>query len=436
MRLRRRPLIVAALTILMVCRWRTEILSYTNRSTYERTADEIEPRIPETSYNYSIFHRQQESPTECASFLVPKTTNYVRAPANRVDLGFKEHGRVVRVGLDLLENAPDEFLGESDEQYHFFHFLEHVLILYHTLIQSNLTSTNSRIAWLHSSAYPDKMHVCRMNMVNCFATGILFDHWGSGDDELELSYHGWNESSPALAADVDVVLVTARFGCDHGGVNKMFAAYAFDFPAHAWHNDIVQGLARMQRLNGANVTAVPVDSVIPPPLVVVSYVDRQNTGRTMPTDDHDWLVSTLEAMHASREIVFRHLHMEDLQVSEQLLMAFTSDILIGVHGNGMSHQLWMKPGSVVIEIYAYFPFQYDYYYLSLCMNHTYVGVWNGRVMDMNNEEAVNGSFSYTGNNLRGYRKKAYIQRIQFENATKDGIVQAIRHRVHVTNIVQ
>ncbi|ORY35905.1 hypothetical protein BCR39DRAFT_512977 [Naematelia encephala] len=85
---------------------------------------------------------------------------------------------------------------------------------------------------------------------------------------------------------------------------------------------------------------------------ILTYVNRQMTSRRLEAEDADLLLESLNQLHAKGEVEFHNAIMENMDRADQFCLALKSDILIGVHGNGLSHQLWMKPGSAVLEDYA------------------------------------------------------------------------------------
>jgi hypothetical protein len=50
--------------------------------------------------------------------------------------------------------------------------------------------------------------------------------------------------------------------------------------------------------------------------------------------------------------------------------------MVGVHGNGLSHQLWMRPGSGLIEIMKSGGFTRDYAILAEMASHEYYAIHN------------------------------------------------------------
>ncbi|RSH87846.1 uncharacterized protein EHS24_000364 [Apiotrichum porosum] len=113
-----------------------------------------------------------------------------------------------------------------------------------------------------------------------------------------------------------------------------------------------------------------------PTVPVVTYIDRQKTARRLLPDCHEDLVKSLQALHDNGDIEFVHAQMEFIERTEQFCLAARTDIMVGVHGNGLSHQLWMKPGSGVLEIMMPDSFLRDYSILAELMSHEYYAVHN------------------------------------------------------------
>lgn len=108
---------------------------------------------------------------------------------------------------------------------------------------------------------------------------------------------------------------------------------------------------------------------LPPPKPLVTYVSRQGGGRRLLAADHDALVEALEELMQQGICEFKVVQFEKMKLKEQVeVMAKStvsvilgrpvrgphdSQIMLGVHGNGLTHQLWMPPTpkSTVIEIF-------------------------------------------------------------------------------------
>lgn len=143
----------------------------------------------------------------------------------------------------------------------------------------------------------------------------------------------------------------------------------------------------------------------PPSSAVLTYVNRQGTGRRhLNESSHDSLMDALyeiegEGLARMSPLLLSRLancldqltdlsldqrlspsevydaKMEKLPKSEQLGLSSRTDILIGVHGNGLSHLMWMPRGSHIIEIFAKDGFTRDYEMLTRSLGHHYYAVW-------------------------------------------------------------
>ena len=213
-----------------------------------------------------------------------------------------------------------------------------------------------------------------------------------GDSYEPLSNADQDANHATMLNDVDVLLLIHREQCQGGAQNynknknnsyltlaKMWRTVAH-FPALAWYKQVQAALVPQPTLQSNQVAT----SRRRRPLVV-GYIDRQNTDRRIPQAFHAWLVQYLQQLQDNDGlgllVEFYHLHMEDYPAATQVQMASSLDVMIGVHGNGLSHQVWMKPGSFVMEFYWDEHFRYSYPLAAQLWNHTYAGLCNGRPLD-------------------------------------------------------
>lgn len=79
---------------------------------------------------------------------------------------------------------------------------------------------------------------------------------------------------------------------------------------------------------------------------VVTYIER-DPPRTLTEDTRDKLKHTVEQQGCT----FNPVDFAALDYAHQLQTIRNTDVLIGVHGNGLTHSLFLKPGSMVIELF-------------------------------------------------------------------------------------
>ncbi|KAF8886772.1 hypothetical protein BD779DRAFT_606449 [Infundibulicybe gibba] len=122
--------------------------------------------------------------------------------------------------------------------------------------------------------------------------------------------------------------------------------------------------------------------VSPPQLVsdkpIVTYISRQGGGRRLRDEDHQALVAALEDLEAEGVCEVHVVRMELMTLKQQLDMASRSTIMLGVHGNGLTHTIWMPPSprSTVFEIFIPEGYLFDYEMLARNMGHRHYAVWN------------------------------------------------------------
>jgi len=111
---------------------------------------------------------------------------------------------------------------------------------------------------------------------------------------------------------------------------------------------------------------------------VITYISRQEWGRRMLIqEDHDKLVEELYKLRDQYGYEVNVVSMDKLSPGEQLQLAGRTTIMMGVHGNGLTALLWMKPSprSTVMEFFYPGGFAHDYEYTTRALGMTHYGFW-------------------------------------------------------------
>eukprot|EP00475_Leptophrys_vorax_P040562 TRINITY_DN7543_c0_g2_i2.p1 TRINITY_DN7543_c0_g2~~TRINITY_DN7543_c0_g2_i2.p1 ORF type:complete len:424 (+),score=102.56 TRINITY_DN7543_c0_g2_i2:161-1273(+) len=90
-------------------------------------------------------------------------------------------------------------------------------------------------------------------------------------------------------------------------------------------------------------------------------VDRSEGRRSMNRTVFFELTS---ALSATGKFELEIAQFEKMSFFDQIKAAEDADVIMGVHGNGLTHVLWMKPGSTLVEIFPAGMFVTDFEFLS------------------------------------------------------------------------
>jgi hypothetical protein len=108
--------------------------------------------------------------------------------------------------------------------------------------------------------------------------------------------------------------------------------------------------------------------------LVVTYVLRNEPRRLDPAQENE----LLEKIRQIPSIDLQIVDFAKLSFPEQVQIAANTDILLGVHGNGMSHTLFLPQGAALIEIFPENTFRVEYWIFAKIRKLDYFGWVPGR----------------------------------------------------------
>lgn len=109
------------------------------------------------------------------------------------------------------------------------------------------------------------------------------------------------------------------------------------------------------------------------------YISRQRDGRRLESG----VANALEVMLTTEMTPFYNVDivfMQDFSAVDQIRRAAASNVMLSVHGNGLSHAMWMPRGGAVVEIFPNQRCLRDYYTLTTVAGHAWVGVDNNTLV--------------------------------------------------------
>ncbi|KAG8221356.1 hypothetical protein J3R82DRAFT_1528 [Butyriboletus roseoflavus] len=173
---------------------------------------------------------------------------------------------------------------------------------------------------------------------------------------------------------LDRVVFSDRSAAMHGETQResgRTAAEAFALPGSVhWWATIRGAVTKFSRLDeGFDEGSKP----------VITYVSRQEWGRRqLILEDHEKLVQELYKLRDQHGVEVNVVSMDKLSHAEQFRLAGRTTIMMGVHGNGLTSLVWMKPSPKATVIEFFYPkgFARDYEYTTRLLGMVHYGVWN------------------------------------------------------------
>ncbi|TFK65300.1 hypothetical protein BDN72DRAFT_801277 [Pluteus cervinus] len=140
-----------------------------------------------------------------------------------------------------------------------------------------------------------------------------------------------------------------------------------------------------------------------PKKIVITYISRQGGNRRkLIDDDHAGLVRAVKDLVARKEgWEFREVEAEKFSREEQIEQAAETTIMLGVHGNGLTHLVFMPPTrrSAVIELFYPGGFAHDYEWTSRALGMRHYGVWNDTYFTHPNAPQVDYPEGFQGDSI-------------------------------------
>ncbi|EIW69813.1 hypothetical protein TREMEDRAFT_61582 [Tremella mesenterica DSM 1558] len=109
---------------------------------------------------------------------------------------------------------------------------------------------------------------------------------------------------------------------------------------------------------------------------VITYISRQSSRRHLKHESHLELVENLEKKAKENDWELYIVEAEKMTKEEQFALAGKTTIMLGVHGNGLTHLIWMPstPRSAVIEMFYRGGFARDYSWTAESLGIKHYGV--------------------------------------------------------------
>lgn len=192
-----------------------------------------------------------------------------------------------------------------------------------------------------------------------------------------------------------------------------------------WWRPVRNAVWRFAGVTGADIATPPgatvqehlIEEFEETDKITITYISRQGSRRRLIPEDHDILVSELESLVArknaqvmltkgsdgvgGKEWVLNVVRAEQLTKDEQVRIASQTNILLGVHGNGLSHLILMPRTRVSAVIEIFFPggFAHDYEWTARGLGLKHYSIWNDTYFTEDNTPRVKYPDGFQGSSI-------------------------------------
>ncbi|KAK0219115.1 hypothetical protein IW262DRAFT_1080213 [Armillaria fumosa] len=351
--------------------------------------------------------------------------NYITPPEAQQRWGGETQNRVWTVeGNTLLVNEHSQFLG------HFYHLVAELFFGVQAFWHGTFSVPSAVDAESAKFAYPSPPALDRVIFTHSDANGWR-DRPGFNAYFMRAAFpsvaiedkQDWEDRIAATSgSSVDrawhfpLVLLTDRSASHHGAVcgsqTQRIASEAWEYmrdqsrlmgtKVGGWWEPI---RASVLRFSGMDVVRPGGDDLQMPDKVVITYISRQNTERRRLTDEaHDSLVTALQELVERKKDEGWELNImyaEQMSKDAQVHAAARTTIMLGVHGNGLTHLLFMPPTKVSMVIEIFYPggFAHDYQWTTRALGMSHVAVWNDTYYTHANKPGVDYPSGFQGNHI-------------------------------------
>ncbi len=138
--------------------------------------------------------------------------------------------------------------------------------------------------------------------------------------------------------------------------------------------------AAVVKFAGGEVKRIDLTHLPSPEKVVLTYVSRQATwSRRFSHEHHAVVLQALEGLAKRKGWEFNELT-ADMSREKQIQVASRTTVLVGIHGNGLSHLVFMPPtkASAVVEVFNPPGFAHDYEWTARALGMAHYAIHHDR----------------------------------------------------------
>lgn len=270
-------------------------------------------------------------------------------PRGSVQTSFSEPVRQVINGLSVI--VMDNHGPPHNWMNHYYHVMEHLLGVWATL--QTIGRKGDQVAQVTFTEIQKIDHVADDFLATLMAAAFPKAKFIGGTDFLAASRHGLVRMEAAITSN--------RLGCYKSWAKNSQESHS-NLLLVCMHNSIRKTFPafreRLHRYLDVSLRAKTWSfPVVRPYKLTAIHVAR-------PFPSHRCLGPTftkqLHKAFKNAGISLTDVRFDNMTHQQQLKIASGADVLVGLHGNGLTHVLWMKSPGIFIELYVWHAYTNDY----------------------------------------------------------------------------
>ncbi|MCH9632339.1 MAG: hypothetical protein S4CHLAM6_06710 [Chlamydiae bacterium] len=271
-------------------------------------------------------------------------------------------------GTTLIFSASKHFRRMQD---HYFHFCEELIVALSALKQSEEHSSVTTIVFPNKEHWEGRYRQINAQIINSFFPNAQV-----------INASQFKALSKKHLLKFDDVIFVDRHACHQTDVvqkyNKMVIGHHDLIKKeyiHELRDSLYKTLKTYQR---------------PTNRPYITYVQR-STWRYLEPKFEKELLDSIAAQFPQYKL--KAVKLENYTFAEQIQLFRNTKVLIGAHGNGLTHELFLPDDSLVIEIFPTGAFSMDYQYFAELSGHQYYAVTpeEGVISQVGNNMPFRGS---------------------------------------------
>ncbi|WVF65842.1 hypothetical protein IAT40_000579 [Kwoniella sp. CBS 6097] len=155
----------------------------------------------------------------------------------------------------------------------------------------------------------------------------------------------------------------------------------------------------------------------------IVFIDSKNSDDRLTDQSNEELIDVLAGWSRVGRAEIEVVQLERMVYDDQIAAFANADVVIGVHGVGLTHQLWMPAGGKVIEIFPDGVFSRNQQIVAQVLGHRYIAISGDRMLHQDEWEKLHAQMTSANTQQTSGQKDIDLDRDFFEQTLGQAILR-------------